>query len=78
MIDIPVLWPLFSDARISDRERGEMDELEPGGKAQASAYELREIADTIDANPELADLDNPLDAAQLMRMDLDSLDYGDL
>lgn len=38
------------------------------------AYELREIADVIERNPELADLDNPLDAAQLLLMDLDSLD----
>jgi hypothetical protein len=37
------------------------------------AYELREIADVVETCPELADLDNPVDAAQRMLMDLDSL-----
>jgi hypothetical protein len=50
-----------------------MDELEPAGKADAMVRELREIAGVIERNPELAGLDNPLDAAQLMLMDLDSI-----
>jgi hypothetical protein len=49
------------------------DELEPASKGRAMAYELREIAEVIERCPELADLDNPLDAAQRMLMDLDSL-----
>jgi hypothetical protein len=50
------------------------DELEPTSKAAVLVHGLREIADTIESCPELADADNPLDAAQLMLMDLDSLD----
>lgn len=49
-------------------------ELEPGSNALALAHELREIADVLEQCPELADLDNPFDSAQLMLMDLDSLD----
>lgn len=56
-----------------------MDELEPGpSKAVFIPRELREVADVIESCPELADLDNPLDAAQLMLMDLDSLDASGL
>jgi len=52
----------------------EIDKLEPGpSKAVFIARELREIAEVIEGCPELADLDNPLDAAQLVLMDLDSL-----
>lgn len=51
-----------------------MSELEPGpSKALLIARELREVADVIESCPELADLDDPLDAAQRMMMDLDSL-----
>jgi hypothetical protein len=50
------------------------DELEPGSRAGAIVHELREVADTIEANPELADLPDWYDAAQRMLMDLDSLD----
>jgi aminoglycoside phosphotransferase family enzyme len=58
-----------------------MDELEPvvesyWEKATRIVRELREIADTIEANPELAMLDDPYDAAERLLMDLDSL--GDL
>jgi hypothetical protein len=50
------------------------DEPEPGlDKGTLLARELREIADVIERCPESADLDNPLDAAQLMLMDLDDL-----
>ncbi len=53
----------------------EIDELEPGpSKAVVIARELREMAEVIEGCPELADLDNPLDAAQRMLMDLESLD----
>ena len=58
-----------------------LDELEPvvesyWEKATRIVRELREIADTIEANPELAMLDHPYDAAERLLMDLDSL--GDL
>ena len=53
------------------------DELEPGpDKGTLLARELREIADVIERCPELAGLDDPLDAAQLMLMDLDDLGDG--
>lgn len=56
-----------------------MDELEPGqSKAVHLVRELREAAEVIESCPELADLDNPLDAAQLMLMDLNSLDASGL
>jgi hypothetical protein len=52
----------------------EIDELEPGpSKAVFIAHELREAAEVIERCPELADLDNPLDAAQRMLTDLDSV-----
>ena len=52
-----------------------IDELEPGpSKAVFIARELREMAEAIERCPELVDLDNPLDAAQLMLTDLDRLD----
>jgi len=54
------------------------DELEPLSKAQVLVHELREVADTIEENPELADLDDWYDAAQRLRMDLDDLDDGGL
>lgn len=54
-----------------------IDELEPGNKAEALAHELREVADVIETCPELADPDDWYDVAQLMLMDLDSLDYDD-
>lgn len=47
------------------------DELEPASKGHAMAPELREVAEVIERCPELSDLDNPFDAAQLMLMDLD-------
>jgi hypothetical protein len=50
----------------------EIDELEPGpSKAVFIARELREAAEVIERCP---DLENPLDAAQRMLTDLDSLD----
>jgi hypothetical protein len=55
-----------------------IDELEPGlDRGVMLARELREIADVIGRCPELACLDNPLDAAQLLLMDLDALDAPD-
>lgn len=53
--------------------RNVMDELEPASKAAVFAHELREVAGVIERCPEFADLDNLLDAAQLLLMDLDAL-----
>jgi hypothetical protein len=55
----------------------EMDEMRPCGKEERAgllANELREVADVIEACPELADLPDWFDAAQRMLMDLDALD----
>lgn len=52
-------------------------ESDPGpSKAAFIVRELREIAELIERCPELADLDNPLDTAQCVLMDVDSLDDG--
>jgi hypothetical protein len=59
-----------------------MDELGPvvgpyWEKARRIVRDLREIADVIEANPELAKLDDPYDAAERLLMDLDALDNLD-
>lgn len=56
-----------------------MDELEPlvesyREKAARIVHELRELADTIEDNPELARLADPVEAAERMRDDLAALD----
>lgn len=53
------------------------DELEPASKAGALAHELREVADVIERNPELADLPDPIAAAERLLGDLDDLDAED-
>jgi hypothetical protein len=57
------------------------DELEPVTdnrmKAGLLVHELREVADMIERCPELMETPNPYDAAQVMLMDLDSLDSPD-
>jgi len=73
---------LQSRAREKGRKDMEMDELEPVQepywvRAGRIARELREIADVIEANPELAKLDDPYDAAERLLMDLDALDNLD-
>lgn len=62
--------------------RNMIDELEPGpsnavSKAESRVRELREVADMIEACPEIAGLDDWYDAALRMLMDLDALDIVD-
>jgi hypothetical protein len=60
----------------------ELDDLEESGpepywvRAGRIAEDLREIADVIEDNPELAKLPDPYDAAQQLLSDLHMLDGG--